>query len=123
MLLILLAVVAAAAIATTMDASVAIRLPELAALAAIGVRRGVLARLLIFEGVLLASLGTMLGIIFAEAIRHSIGSFDLGGTTIELASKPVVQVAAAALGVVVGTVGTFKPSLVVARLDLRLAMR
>src|SRR5205085_11669778 len=66
-LLIALSTVAALAIAAAMNAAVVIRIPELATFAAIGIRRSVLGRLVVFESVPLGATGGIAGVLLAIA--------------------------------------------------------
>src|SRR5262245_66182015 len=73
-LLVLLSVVATSTIAATMAAAIATRIPELAAMAAIGIRRSVLARMVIVESVLLAAIGALIGVGARELVRSKLGA-------------------------------------------------
>ena len=117
-LLILLSVVATAAIATTMNAAVAIRMPELAAMVAIGIRRGVLARMVLWESMLLAAFGALVGIGAAELVRRAIGEVRVGASAIELTAIAIVPAIGLGLGLLVGLIGGLAPSLQVRRLDI-----
>ena len=122
-LLTLLSVVATSAIATTMSAAVASRMPELAAMVAIGIRRGVLARMVIVESALLAVVGALVGVLASELIRRSIGTLTLGATPVELTAKLSVPLLGLALGLFVGLIGGLAPSIAVRRLDIIRTLR
>ncbi|MBA3454230.1 MAG: hypothetical protein H0T42_14150 [Deltaproteobacteria bacterium] len=118
-LLVLLSIVAASAIATTMNAAVAVRMPELGALVAIGVRRSMLGRLVVLESVLLATIGTIIGVIVNELIHRMVGSIG----PFELVSIAIVPVVAVGLGLLMGLIGGLVPAMSVRRLDVIKAMR
>lgn len=122
-LLILLSVVATSAIATTMSAAVLLRMPEFAALVAIGIRRGVLARLVILESTLVALLGAIIGVVLSELLRRQIGILELGDMPVELVNLPIVPVVGAVLGAAVGVIGGLAPSLAVKKLDVITSLR
>jgi len=122
-MLVLLAVVATSAIAATMNAAVMIRLPELATLAAIGIRRRRLARMVLVESALLALVGAIVGVVASELVRRSIGMITFGPIPLELTSSPIVPLAGIALGLVVGVIGGLAPALAVRRLDIMTLMR
>ena len=122
-LLVLLSVVATAAIATTMNAAVVTRLPELASMVAIGIRRSVLGRLVIIESLLLAIVGAVLGIAISQLVRSQLGTISLGDTPVELALDPIALAVGFGLAIVVGIVGSIAPSVMVRRLDVIRSMR
>jgi putative ABC transport system permease protein len=115
-MLVLLSVVAAVAIATTMNAAVALRMPELASLIAVGIRRGVLGRLVIVESLLLAAVGTALGLVIGKLAG---GWLEKSGVfRVELASGILVPLVGVGLGLVTGFIGGAFPALSVRRLDV-----
>jgi putative ABC transport system permease protein len=122
-LLALLSVVAISAIATTMNAAVEVRMPELAALAAIGIRRGVLGRLVLVESALLGSVGACVGLLVATVVAMQLGEVAIGTTPVELSPSLAVGAIGAALGILAGVVGGVVPALRVARLDILGALR
>lgn len=122
-LLVLLSVVATIAIATTMNAAVMTRMPELAAMVAIGIRRSVLGRMVVVESLLLAMIGAALGLGLAQLVRFQVGTIDLGDTPIQLTADPLVLGVGLVLAVIVGVVGSIAPSLMVRRLDVIASMR
>lgn len=122
-LLVLLSVVATAAIATTMNAAVVTRLPELASMVAIGIRRSVLGRLVIVESLLLAFVGAVLGIGISQLVRMQLGTISLGDTPVELTADPVALAVGFGLSVVVGIIGSIAPSVMVRKLDVIRSMR
>ena len=122
-LLVLLSVVAISAIGTTMNAAVEVRMPELAALAAIGIRRGVLGRLVLVESALLGSVGACVGLVVAMVVAMQLGEVAIGTTPVELSPSLAVGAIGAALGILAGVVGGVVPALRVARLDILGALR
>jgi putative ABC transport system permease protein len=122
-LLVLLSVVAIAAIGTTMNAAVEARMPELAALAAIGIRRGVLGRLVLVESALLGSVGACVGLLVAMVVAMQLGEVSIGTTPVELSPSLAVGAIGAALGILAGVAGGVVPALRVARLDILGALR
>jgi len=122
-LLVLLSVIATFAIATTMNAAVAVRLPELAALAAIGVRKKTLARVVLVEGALLGLVGAAVGVLASALAIGAIGFISLGSHPVEITSSPVVLVIGLALGVLVGVLGGIAPAIQVRRLDILTTLR
>jgi putative ABC transport system permease protein len=123
LLLVLLAVVAIFAIATTMSSAVAIRRPELAALAAIGVRRGVLGRIILLESALLGFIGGVIGVAASAIIITQLGYIPVGTNPIVISLSPVALVIGLALGLLAGIVGGLAPAIQVRRLDILSAMR
>jgi putative ABC transport system permease protein len=122
-LLVLLSIIATFAIATTMNAAVAVRLPELAALAAIGVRKRSLARVVLVEGTLLGFVGAALGVLASGLAIGQLGFIRLSRDPIEIASSPVVLLIGLALGVLVGVLGGIAPAIQVKRLDILATLR
>ena len=122
-LLILLSIVAVAAIATTMNAAVVLRMPELASLVAIGVRRSTLQRMVLVESVLLALLGAALGVIASEVFHRAAGELGFGYGVVELAPMSILPAIGAGLGLLMGVIGGLAPALMVRRLDVIKAMR
>lgn len=118
LMLILLGVVATFAIAMTINASVAIRLPELAALAAIGLRKSLLARLIVFESVALAFVGSLLGVGIAELLRRALGTISLSSVPVELEATLSAPLIGLAVGVATGLIGGLLPALAVRRLSI-----
>jgi putative ABC transport system permease protein len=117
-LVLLLSIVATSAIATTMNAAVSVRLPEFAAMIAIGIRRGVIARTVLAESLLLAMFGSVLGVAIAELIRNVIGTVKLGAYPIDLDAVAIVPVFGLVLGVIVGLLGGVAPMIQIRRLDI-----
>lgn len=122
-LLVLLSVVATSAIATTMAAAVSTRLPEFAALVAIGIRRGVLGRLVVMESVLLAVIGALIGVGLSEILRHVLGIIQIGTTPVEMTLVPLVIPVGIALGLFVGLVGGIGPATTLRRLEVIKSLR
>jgi putative ABC transport system permease protein len=122
-LLLLLAIVAIFAIATTMSSAVAIRMPELAALAAIGVRRGVLGRIILLEGALLGLFGGLLGMAVSAIVITQIGYIPLGTNPIAISLSPIALMMGLGLGLLAGVIGGIAPAIRVRRLDILTAMR
>jgi putative ABC transport system permease protein len=122
-LLIVLSSVAAVAIAATMNASVVIRIPELATFAAIGIRRSLLGNLVMFESVLLGAAGGVVGILIAIAIGTQAGSLPFGENPVPLAPTLVLGVFGVGLGIAVGLLGSITPAFRVRRLDVLGALR
>jgi putative ABC transport system permease protein len=123
-LLSLLGVVASVALAATMNASVALRLPEMAALVAIGIRRTTLARIVILETLLLTAIATLIGVVASEIVRRAIGSVpNMSVTRVDLAMSPLVPIAGAGIGLVVGILGGLVPALRVTRIDVVSTLR
>jgi hypothetical protein len=123
LLLVLLSIVATVAIASTMNAAVMIRLPELAALAAIGIRRGVLARVVLAETALLAAAGALLGLAIGGAVGTVVGRLAIGSTSATMMPTPLVAAVGFAVGMVAGLIGGALPALQVRRLDILGALR
>ena len=121
-MLVLLFVVTIFAIAKTMNAAVSIRMPELAAMAALGYRRGLLARLVAIEAILLALVGGLVGVALGELARSLIGHVTFG-ITVELTFTALAPLIALGLAVVVGLVGGFLPAFAVRRLSILEALR
>lgn len=117
-LLAFLSVVAIFAIASTMHASIVLRLPEFASMAALGIRRTVLGRLVIMESVALATAGALLGVLVSELIRTQLGEISIGASPVQLSLNPGVAAMGIALGLLVGVVGGTTPAFKVARLRL-----
>jgi len=122
-LLILLSAVATFAITTTMSAAVARRMPELASLALIGIQRGVLGRIVLFESTLLGLLGALLGAGAGAALASQAGKIPIGNNPVEMTVSPIVIGVGVALGVAVGFVGGIGPAIRVQRLDILRAVR
>jgi ABC-type lipoprotein release transport system permease subunit len=122
-MLVLLGVVATFAIATTMTAATLARMPELAALAALGIRRGVLGRVVLVESLLLAGVGALVGVLLGSLIRTQLGLIVFGNNPVELSGGVSAPVIGVAIGVVVGVLGGFVPSMMVRRLDIVRQMR
>ena len=122
-LLVLLSIVATSAIATTMNAAVVIKLPEFASMAAIGIRRGSLARIVLLESVLLAMLGAIVGVLTAEVLRRQVGDVTLGVNPVEISTSPMIVLVGLGLGLLVGLLGGIVPALKVARVDIMRAAR
>jgi len=122
-LLLLLSVVATFAIATTLNAAVLMRMPELAALAAIGVRKSLLGRMILVESALLSGVGALLGVLVAALIAHLIGRMPIGANPVNISLSLTSFVVAIGLGLVVGLLGGVLPSLQVRRLDILKALR
>jgi len=124
MLLALLSVIATFAIATTMNAAALARMPELAALAAIGIRRRYLARMVLVESTLLAIGGAVLGIVVCAILRSQLGGvLALGATPVEIVSTARIVPIAIGLGAIVGIIGGFSAALLVRRLDVIRSLR
>ncbi|MDB4956962.1 MAG: macB6 [Myxococcales bacterium] len=121
-LLVLLSVVATFAIATTMNAAVLMRMPEFAAMAAIGIRRRALGRIVLIESTLLATTGALLGVLVGGLIASQIGAIKLGVPVTMTSSIPALMVGLG-LGIVVGVIGGIIPSIQVRRLDILRALR
>jgi putative ABC transport system permease protein len=121
-LLVLLLVVATVAISVTMTAAIRARIPELATLVAIGIRRGFVARMVLLESVALAALGALLGVGASELVRRLLGSLQVG-PVVELAWLPIVPIAGFGLGVLVGLFGGLTPAIAVRRLDVIKSIR
>lgn len=122
-LLVLLSVVATFAIATTMNTAVMMRLPELAALAAIGIRKGMLGRIVLIESALLAGIGALVGVGVALLVASQIGRMPVGANPVEISLSPMLLLVALGLGFVVGLLGGVLPALQVRRLDILKALR
>jgi putative ABC transport system permease protein len=122
-LLVLLSVIATFAITTTMNAAVVMRLPELAALAAIGMRKSSLARLIIIETTLLGVVGALLGAIVAVVTSMLVGKIPLGKTPIDLSISTPAMIGGLVLGVGAGIVGGLAPAIQVRRLNILEALR
>ena len=122
-LLILLSVVATIAIATTMNATVMTRMPELAAMVAIGIRRSVLGRIVLVEGLLLALLGAALGVAVSQLVRLKVGTIQLGDTPIQLTADALVFAVGLGLALIVGVLGSIAPAVMVRRIDVIAHMR
>jgi putative ABC transport system permease protein len=118
LMLLLLLLVATFSIATTMNAAVAVRLPELAAIAAIGIRKKVLARVVLAESVLLALAGAVLGVIAGELVRSQVGILSLGESPLELVAMASVPLVGVGLALVAGLSGGLAPSLRVRRMSI-----
>ena len=122
-LLLLLSAVATSAIATTMNAAVVMKLPEFASMAAIGIRRGLLGRIVLLESVLLAMIGAIVGVVAAEIIRRQLGNIELGMNPVEMSASPKIVLVGLGLGLLVGLVGGIVPAMKVARIDIMRAIR
>ncbi|MDQ3334956.1 MAG: ABC transporter permease [Myxococcota bacterium] len=123
LLLILLGVVATFAIATTMNAATVVRMPELAALAALGVRRSVLGRIVLVESLLLGGFGAILGALLGWVIRSQMSLITLGSNPVELSSRATGPLIGLAIGLSVGLIGGILPAIMVRRLDIVREMR
>ncbi|HEY4055957.1 MAG TPA: FtsX-like permease family protein [Kofleriaceae bacterium] len=117
-LLVLLALVATSAIAVTMSAAVVARIPELASMLALGVRRGVVTRIVVVEGLLLSMFGAIIGVVLTAVMRGVLGTVTVGSTSVELTSSLTVTLFGLAIGVAVGLIGSVAPALSVHRLDV-----
>ena len=122
-LLVLLSVIATIAIATTMSASVLARIPELAALAAIGVPRSVLARVVLVESTLLATIAVVIGVGLSTFIGDRLGEISIGATATTISPSGTVVGVVLALGVCVGILGGLVPAIRVLRLEILQALR
>ena len=122
-LLVLLATVATFVIAMTMNAAVLLRMAEFGSLAAIGIRRGVLARIVLVESALLGVIGAVVGMLASLLIANRLGAIPLGANPVELAMPAIVIVVGLALGVMVGVIGGVVPALQVSRLNVLEALR
>jgi putative ABC transport system permease protein len=122
-MLLLLASVGVFAIAMTMSAAVSRRLPELAALAACGIRKSLLARSVVVEAMLLSGVGGLIGAGIGEVVRMQLGSIDLGENPVELAATPMAPAIGVGLALVVGVIGGIAPAIAVRRLSILAALR
>jgi ABC-type antimicrobial peptide transport system permease subunit len=124
-LTVLLALVAIIAIVTTMNAAVAVRLPELAALLAIGIRRRKLAAMIAVECALLALTGALLGAGAAELLRQHSDALPPGLIPVagDLSSGAIVPLASICLGTFAGLLGSIAPALTVRRLNIMETLR
>jgi putative ABC transport system permease protein len=122
-LLVLLSIVATFAIATTMSAAVATRMPELAALAAIGIRRGSLGRIVLLESALLSLVGGLVGVGIGWLLAKQLGAISLGKNPVELHTSTGLLLFGLGLGVGAGLIGGIMPTLRVSRLDIMKALR
>jgi putative ABC transport system permease protein len=118
-MLVLLAVVATAAIAATMNAALIARMPELATLAVVGIRRTQLARMVVLESAMLALVGSIIGVLASELVRRQIGMITFGPIPLELTTNATVPLVGLALGLAVGVLGGVAPAIAVLRLDLK----
>lgn len=119
----LLSLVVTFAIATTMNAAVVMRLPEFAALAAIGIRRSALARIVLVESVLLAAIGALAGALVSALLQRQIGEVSLGASPVELTTTWRVLLLGIAMGLCAGLIGGLAPAIRVHRLSITSAMR
>jgi putative ABC transport system permease protein len=122
-LLCLLSVVAIAAIAMTMNAAAVIRLPEFAALAAIGIRRSFLGRLVVLESILLSLVGAAIGVGASQLIRAKIGIVEIQDTPLEVSGSVTFLLIALGLAMVVGLLGGLPSAIAIRRLDIVKSMR
>jgi putative ABC transport system permease protein len=122
-LLALLSTVATFAIATTMSAAVALRMPELASLAAIGIRRRLLGRIVLLESALLALVGALVGTGLGWLIARQVGAIALGPNPVTLDTPAGLLLSGLGLGTLIGVIGGLSAMLRVARLDISQAMR
>jgi putative ABC transport system permease protein len=122
-LLILLTVVVTFAIATTMAAAAAMRMSEFAALAAIGIRRGVLARIVLVESILLATMGAVVGVLVSALISSQIGDVSVSENLVAVSSSTSSLLVSLGLGVLVGVIGGVMPAMRVRRLDIIQSLR
>ena len=122
-LLILLTVVVTFAIATTMAAAAAMRMSEFAALAAIGIRKGVLARIVLFESVLLATIGAVVGVGVSALISSQLGEVSVSENLVEVSPVLSSSFISLGLGVLVGVIGGVIPAMRVRRLDIIQSLR
>jgi putative ABC transport system permease protein len=122
-LLVLLSLVVTFAIATTMNAAVVMRLPEFAALAAIGIRRSALARIVLVESLLLAAVGALVGALVSVLLQRQIGEVSLGASPVELTATWRVLLLGLGMGLAAGLIGGTAPAIRVHRLTITSAMR
>ena len=122
-LLVLLSVVATFSIATTISAAVASRLPELAALAAIGIPKSTLGRIILIESALMALTGALLGALIGWLIASQVGRMPFGANPVELSFSPQVLLVGIGLGLLAGMLGGIIPALRVRRLDVLASLR
>lgn len=120
-MIILLSLVAALAIGTTMSAAVSSRMPELAVLVTVGFRRGRLGRLVIAESVLLAAIGSALGLVASFGVAAAIQKY--GDIKVDVMTSVLVPVIGLALGFAVGLLGGIGPANTVRRLQIIKYMR
>jgi putative ABC transport system permease protein len=121
LMLISLSLVATFVIATTMSAAVATRMPELAALAAMGIRKSLLARMVIVESAFVALAGAVVGVLASELVRRVVERVPLGENPLTLTTAvPWIGIV---LGLVVGLVGGLAPALRVRRLSIVESLR
>jgi putative ABC transport system permease protein len=121
----LLGLVAIIAIVTTMNSAVAVRLPELAALAAIGIRRQKLASMIAIESMLLALTGALVGAGIAELLRRNSDMLppSIIPNQVLLVFDAIVPLISIGIGTLAGLLGSFVPALTVRRLNVLETLR
>jgi putative ABC transport system permease protein len=122
-LLVLLSLVVTFAIATTMNAAVVMRLPEFATLAAIGIRRSALTRIVLVESMLLAAIGALIGVAVSALLQRQIGEVSLGASPVEITATWSVMLVGIGMGLLVGLIGGIAPAIRVRRLSITSSMR
>jgi putative ABC transport system permease protein len=123
LLLAVLSLIACSAIATTMNAAAAVRMPEFAALAAIGIHKSTLGRIVLLESVMLAATGAVLGVAASAIVRSQVTTLTLGANAVDISSGGAVLGLGLGLGLLVGIIGGLYPSRRVKRLDILHALR
>lgn len=115
LMVILLSLVAGLAIMTTMTAAVSSRMTELAVLLTIGFQRGRLGRLIVMESILLAAVGSLLGLAASFLVAKLLASLDI---RVDLMTTPVALALGLGLGLAVGLLGGLLPANKVRRLEI-----
>jgi ABC-type lipoprotein release transport system permease subunit len=122
-LLILLTIIATFAVATTMSSAVQVRLPELGALAAIGIPKRTLARIVLTESLLLGVVGALVGTGIGAIVALIAGRTPVGAHPVEISFAPTLVGLGLVLGFAIGLIGALIPILRVRRLDVLSVLR
>jgi len=123
LLLAVLSLIACSAIATTMNAAAAVRMPELAALAAIGIHKSTLGRIVLMESIMLALTGAVVGLAASAIVRAQVSTLTLGANSVDISSGGAELALGLGFGLLVGIIGGLYPARRVKHLDILHALR
>lgn len=114
---------AALSVLNTLAMAVEERVREIGVLASIGWPRGRILALIILEGVTLAFLGGMVGLVVGQAALHTLDVSLLPGSGLTFTTNSLIALQAVAAALIVGAVGALGPALHASRLTPAAALR